>query len=116
TWPGGRSAVESAPVRWAVCVPWPGMATRIVPPPSTTWALVRTWPAGVRIMPVPAPRPRPDPEVMATTAGSTWATTARTLMGPAGADPVDGAAIDVLMTGEAVRVVRLARMATAVAP
>src|SRR5205085_2380303 len=63
----------------------PGTATRTFPPPLTTWALVSTCPSGVRIMPVPAAvplkTPRPMESVIDTTAGSTFATMPRTLVG-----------------------------------
>ena len=81
------SAWRSAPISEAEWVPCPLILTLIVEAPSTTWALVRTSPSEVRIMPVPAPLsakkvPNRDAWVrMKTTAGSTLASTACTPVG-----------------------------------
>ena len=64
------------------------MLTLMLVAPSTTWLLVRTSPAGVRMMPVPAAEPEPLPVtiwvLMSTTKRSTLAVIACRLRLPLG--------------------------------
>ena len=90
-WTRARSLPGSVPMTWAgSALVWPKRVTVTVVAPVTTWLLVRTSPAGVRIIPVPAASTKSPLELpplwtdwlsMETTAGSTLASTAWMSMG-----------------------------------